>query len=456
MKIAILGAGISGLSTAFYLRKKHPHIQLQIFEKEVHAGGLIQTKTAGGFVFEMAARGIRPSGKGRYFLKLVKELGLIDRLLPANETAKIRYLFHQEKLEKLPYSMLSTIRHRLFPAVLKGLCQDLFTRPAKLVDQESVYGFISRRFGKTLAEELADPILSGIYAGDIRKLSACEVLPTLTDLENRYQSVIKGLLLDTKRPSELPMQSAELEKFPLLSFRGGMQTFIHALAKAVTPAMHYKHQITQIDPDGHRLFWLDQQQKAQSGYFDRIISTLPAYVLKDICHPVLSKILNKLTYAPLVVSHLAYIKKNNPHQGFGYLIPSKARQTILGVLFNDQIFPDLSPLGSSNYTVMMGGAHELGFKNLTTAHFAALACEGLANQFKNPLLLTPDFQIHKHWAQAIPHYQIGHTEIMHQVAQICQDSGLIISGNFVGGIAVNDCIRNGSKLADQLLQYGFC
>lgn len=433
MKVAILGAGISGLATAYYLRKKYPLAQLEIYEKSGRAGGKVQTVQEGGFVCELGPRGIRPKGKGRHFLQLAEELGLLDELVMADDQVRFRYLYMNGRLEKLPAGPLGMFGCKLLKGVPRAAWREYRNKvPAAEKEEETVSEFISRRFGSRVANDLADPFFTGIYAGDIRKLSAKAVTPALLEYETTYRSVIKGILTAPPVKPEITKSYEDREKVPLVTLRGGLSSLISRLLEILNESVRLNREAPPVSE-------LEQQ-------YDRVISTLPAYELRKLVQPPLREALNTVEYVPVTVVVLNYDKKINPYKGFGYLVPSNQQQAILGCMFSDQIFPDLSPGQGSSFTVMMGGARDTGFHSRSRDEFLRTAKETLARHLNTPAIHQSSSEIVQIWEKAIPQFNIGYIEMKDKIRTLTGNSKLIVSGNFMGGVSVIDCIRQAKRV----------
>ncbi len=185
-RVAILGAGITGLSVAWYLKKKYRNaLEIAIYEKSGRAGGWIESFTKEGFRFEGGPRGFRPKGQGEATLELISELGLTKELVPSNRKAQVRYIAHKGKLRVFsPFYLLQQ-------GVVRSLWCDLKT-PASSLEDESIAQFAQRRFKRGIAEGVIDPLVHGIFAGDPKQLSIRSCFPKIWQAEQRYGSVLKG------------------------------------------------------------------------------------------------------------------------------------------------------------------------------------------------------------------------------------------------------------------------
>lgn len=451
-KIAILGAGISGLSTAYYLKKEFPNSEIKIFESEKVAGGKISTANKNGFLFEQGPRGVRPSGKGRHFLQFVREIGLWDSLVPSNKEAKIRYLFLDGKLEKLPTNPLEGITSKTTEGVFSAIYKDLFT-PKKENENESIREFIERRFGKKIANNLIDPVISGIYAGDISKLSASETIFFLTEPEKYFGGVVKGLVKAPKSKPEIEENFGKIEKAALVTFKGGMQTLVEKLAEILKENLLLEAKIHSLKKVANKIVLTYANGKFEA---DLVISTIPAFILKEILagfDEKLSSLLGKIFYAPITVSSLGFEKKVNPLVGFGYLVPHKENQPILGGLWNDQIFNGISPKDKSSFTVMLGGACSKNFDSFSENEFTETALK--TTQIHLGFSEKPSVKFSKVWSKGIPQFNVGHKKIVEEIQSVLKGENLVISGNFVGGVSVIDCVKDAKFLAERIKRENF-
>lgn len=303
MKILILGGGIKGLSTAWSCLQQNPKAEITLLEKEARLGGWIQTSREEGFFFE---RGPRTFSLGRSpkLLHLIRELNL--EMVKAKP--QTRYILHRGKLRSLA---------SLLPRFIPTLIRECFTPPAHH-PQESIYDFAARRFSPEMAETLFDPLTLGIYAGNCRHLSLRACFPSLYEWEQKHGSVVRGLLASPKQEKGL---------FTLLH---GMDTLIETLQKRLPIDIVLNCEVTQIRD--HEVIAGGKIWRA-----DQIISALPS----------------SLPAESLWVVHLAYAGDVLPKKGFGYLVPTREQELLLGVVFDSSIFPQQSRSHETRLTAML-------------------------------------------------------------------------------------------------------
>ena len=307
MKIAILGGGISGLSAAWYLLKKHPTATISLFEASERLGGWIQTTQSGPFLFEQGPRTFQ-TARCPALLRLIEEIGLgkeLEYSVPGS-----RYLWHGGKLRTMG---------SFWPQLLGLMARALVTSP-QVEKDESIYEFGCRRFGKRATELFLDPLALGIYAGDIRKLSIRSCFPFLTR---------KRLFVQ--------------KNHGLFSLRRGMGSLVDKLA-SLPIDIHLRCPVQKIRPDG--ILAGEQFYPA-----DLIISALPDPEIASLAQTVLS-----IRYEPLTVVNLGYHGDLLSQKGYGYLIPTMEKEQVLGVIWDSSLFP---VAGQTKLTVMVRGRAEV-------------------------------------------------------------------------------------------------
>lgn len=241
MNVVVVGGGISGLSLCWFLRNVKG-IQVHLVEKAAKVGGWCTTdrnlvgKSNHSYLFENGPRGFRSDGKGIESLKLVEELGLDKFILPTAKEAMRKCIYVDGQVRKLPNGIHEALA---WPNSLKigaGVVKERFTNGRYLGNEETIFEFIQRRFNRTIAEELVDPVISGIFAGDIRRLSMKAALPTLWELEEKYGSVVKGMMEMRKLGKRKTLDGMECSEFVKshehsggVSFVDGMQTLPNTL-----------------------------------------------------------------------------------------------------------------------------------------------------------------------------------------------------------------------------------
>lgn len=427
-KIAILGGGISGLSAAYYLKKKWgSEVKVSLFESQSRVGGWIQTVEKDGYLFELGPHSLRVS-EDDATIELIKNLGLEDQILYADSQANNRYLYLDGRLQKMPSSILSLLKHPLAKMVLPALCKEFFV-PRATAD-ETVAGFFGRRFSAQVVETLIDPLIKGIYGGDPYLLSMKCCFPKLVEMEKQYGSLIKGLIISSfkkKNPAKI------------ISLKNGLGSLVKALEAQLKDIIQVSTPINRISFEQGKALLNDHL------IFDRVVFTLPAFQISKLLQKPAAN--HEFHFASFAIVNFGFKDFTIPSQGFGYLVPSKEGQQILGSVFDSAIFPSQNLYSSSaRITVMMGGWQQRGLVFLDDKQLYEIALQNLSTHFKQRL--NPDTFLVSKLFDAVPQYFLAHqTGIENLICQYKSDP-IDFIGNSFKGVSVGDCILQSKNLVD--------
>lgn len=430
-KIAILGAGITGLATGYLLKQ---HADVTLLEKSDRPGGWVQTVERDGFLFELGPRSCRPKGNGRYTLKLIEELGLADEIITGNEAATKRYLFLNGRLQQIPSSLLSFIASPLTRPMVLPLLKEPWVPPSKESD-ESIHHFVSRRFGEYAANTFFNPLTLGIFAGDTKKLSIKNCFPSMHEWEQNHRSVIRGAFKSKPKHSITSPLIESLQKKPLFTFKRGMQTLIEALAEQLGKQIRYNTTVTGIDAQENRV---TIHTPNGSETYDHLYLCIPANQLKNLIPPIPT--IETAETASVVTASIGYRDNTLEKQGFGHLVPTSEKEQVLGIVWDSSAFPEqnLHPQ-ETRLTVMMGGAHHPDLVDADEKTLTNIALDALKRHLG--ITTCPDTLMIRYARDAIPQYHVGHDERVAQVEKTLPKS-ITLMGNSFRGIAINDCIAN--------------
>lgn len=437
-RIVILGAGISGLSLGWFLKQRFgSEIELTILEQSDRVGGWIQTVLESGFLFERGPRSCRAYGSGIATLQMVEALGLQKEVILPSRASSIRYIWEEQQLRRLPNSMFSFFRSPFFKEICKAFWRDL-RAPVTEGEDISISAFVEHRFGKAMADRLFDPLTTGIYAGDIRALSMRSCFPPLFEAERRSRSVLWGMLTRPRVRVDHSPFIKSVQRAGLFSFKKGMQTLTDRLANELAPHISLNSRVENLRISA-----------------DHVYSTLSApalSVLVDDEH--LKGLLDQMTSTSVATVNLGYSKSVLEKEGFGYLIPTKERSSILGVVWDSSAFPQQNRLSEeTRLTVMMGGAHEPDFARYRPQDFEQRALEAVKEQLG--IMAPPCAVVTSIASQAIPQYTVGHSDRVQQIEERVNVNypGFTLHGSSFHGVSVNDCIARSEILSEDLLSF---
>lgn len=434
-KIAVIGAGITGLTAGYALKKKGYSIDL--FENNIIAGGVIQTLLHEDCLIELGPSTLQLSDSR--ILDFINEINLNDDIIETNPLARKRFIVKKDRLIPLPYSLKTFINTSLFsPSAKLRILREPFIKKSN--KEESVSEFIERRLGKEILDYAINPFVSGIYAGDPTMLSIQHAFPKLYSLEQEFGSLFKGLI---KRKNKYKIKTRTI------SFNQGMSRLPLRLAEILQESLHLNSKIISISYENNtwKITW-ECNGKKQTDYYAKLIVTIPAHQLATLPFDnVISKELlplQKIPYAGISVLTQAFKREDilHPLDGFGMLIPEKERYKILGTLFSSSMFPQHSNEKLHILRTFIGGSRSPNINLLDKNEIEEIALKELTK-----LLGIENKPVYTHthtWKFAIPQYNLGYEDFFHTMENAQRlFPGLCIMGNYREGISLPQCILAG-------------
>lgn len=444
MKILILGAGISGLSLAWFLQKKlGDQASIAIIEKEEEVGGWISTSKTGGFLFEKGPSSFRWKGAGEATLALVHELGLTDQLIVPQ--GKKRFLWKEGALQQLPSSLSSSLFSPLMRGAGKAFLRQLCFPPKVEENDLSIEKYAISRFGEDLARTMIEPMVLGIYGGDSRQLSMQSCFPKLCELEQQHGTLLKGFLFckKEKKPQDIP-------EAPFYSFLEGMGTLPKALASKISAEIYLKRSVERLTVSENKVRAHFKEGVLEADY---LFSTLPARALAPLVScldPAFESLLQKIPSASIDLVQFGFQKQLLKHAGFGYLIPSSEKEKLLGAIFGSAIFPQQKYYSEeTRLSFLLGGARHADLFTESCENSIEIALRCLKEHLD--ISCFPDQILHHRLTHAIPQYLVGHAGLVKMIEERSHalSSKIILLGNSFYGVSVNDCIARAKKIAEE-------
>ncbi|MDX6766518.1 MAG: protoporphyrinogen oxidase [Candidatus Methylacidiphilales bacterium] len=440
-RVAILGAGISGLAAAWKLRQLGAEVT--VYDPSPEPGGVIRTLRHEGYLLELGPNTVLE--KGGALAELIEGCGLRGEVLSPLPQARKRFIYHGGGPVAAPSGPLSFLTSPLLGVPGKvRLLSEPFREPGTAGD-ESVAAFFSRRLGVEAVERLIDPFISGIYAGDPVRLSARFGFPKLWAWEREQGSLLKGALRGRKAPG--PRVRARM-----LSFRQGLSALPARLAAELASSWRREaaNGIASSGP-GWRV--------NGEGPHDALVSTLPPRSLVPLLREGFPgeapRALESYPHSSVRVWHFGVERRRvrHPLDGFGVLAPSAEEQPILGILFSSSIFAGRAPEGRVLLTVFQGGVRhpewclpDAGSEPSAQAAAWGAVCRWLGIDG------GPDMVHHHLWNPAIPQYEVGHQTRLDALDRLeAAHPGLFLGGNLRGGVSVSDCVASSFQLAERVM-----
>lgn len=446
-QIVVIGAGLTGLSIAFFLKQKN--LDVIVLEEKDRIGGQIHSFSDQGFVYESG-----PNTGVLSYPEVVEMFQTLDgvELTTAREEAKKRLIWKGNRFHALPANLTSAIFTPLFSWKDKfRILGEPFRSKGNNPD-ETVAQLAARRLGKSFVDYAVDPFLSGVYAGNPNTLVTRYALPKLYNLEQNYGSFIKGSIAKAKEPKT---ERDRLATRKVFSAQGGLSALVKALTNYINGKDSQQNIITgakevRIKPitDGQetarwRTEFIHNGKLCiiQSEY---VITTVGSYNLSDMlsfAEAELLKQVNNLFYAPIVQAAVGYSNEALPDfQAFGGLVPSCEKQDILGILNPSACFDGRAPQGGNTLAVFMGGVRHQDYVQRSDSELEEMVLRNMHRMLgvrKDPQLL----RIFKH-AKAIPQYEVNSGERFAAIEKLERlYPGLYLKGNLCGGIGMADRIH---------------
>ncbi|WP_018463947.1 protoporphyrinogen oxidase [Segatella paludivivens] len=445
--IVIIGAGLTGLTTAFALRNKNRNVT--ILESDNKIGGQIQSHHVNGFVFESGPN----TGVVKYpeVMDLFHSLNDSCKLEIAQASAKRRLIWKGSKFHELPSGLLSAITTPLFTTYDKlRILTEPFRAKGNNPD-ESVAELTKRRLGSSYLDYAVDPFLAGVYAANPTMLPTKYALPKLYDLEQDYGSFILGAIKKARQPKTDRDKTATKEVF---STHGGLSSLTSAMADKIgSDNILLNAKSISITPsaDGFNINYTVNGEQ-QNIKCNKVVTTCGAYALSTLLPFVDSDIMQTITnlkYAPVIQVGVGIADtKGVCHSAFGGLVPSKEKRDVLGILFPSDCFAERAPKRGAAYAFFIGGMRHPEMIKLSDEEIKRHVIDDLHSMMKYPAKTQPDeIEIYRH-DKAIPQYESSTGARLKSIDLLQQKyPGLVIAGNLRDGIGMGDRIKQAYDIA---------
>ncbi len=449
--VAIIGAGITGLTLAFRLRQRG--VPVTVYEASDRVGGVIQSIRRDGYLAEFGPNSILETSPK--ITSLIGDLGLNGRRLYSDPRAENRYLVRYRRPIVLSASPLKFLATPLFSWRAKlRLLREPFVPPSPPDVEENLADFVVRRLGREFLDYAINPLVSGIYAGDPARLSVKHGFPKLHALEQKYGSLIKGQIFGAKeRRQRGEVSKQEAKK---ISFDDGLQVLPDTLGTQLADAIRFDATVRRIEQTttGWTLRATIGGQEQQAVHA-AVAWTAPAHKLAEVrlaTAPELNaSMLEQIHYPPVASIVLGFRRDEvaHPLDGFGMLIPQAEGFRILGTLFSSSLFPNRAPAGHVTLTTYVGGARAPELAQRPEKEVVAITVEDL----RTILGVTgrPTFQHVVFYPKAIPQYEVGYGRFKDLMNGIeTKAPGMFFAGHFRDGISLGDSILSAHDAADRI------
>jgi oxygen-dependent protoporphyrinogen oxidase len=468
--VTIIGGGIAGLATAFYLQKKSremgANISYTLIEREPRFGGKIITDYVDDFVIEGGPDSFitqKPWGT-----QLCRDLGVSDRIIPTNDHRRNVYVLNKGKLTAFPGGFRLAIPTEFVPFALSSLISpwgklrmgmDLFIPPRKEAGDESLASFFRRRLGSEAVDKIAGPMMGGIYTADAEQLSIQSTFPMFVEMERKYGSLIKAMQASKKkRPHSHPQQSSN-GKPPAMftSLRGGMKELVETIIDQLEGDLRRGCQVAGIKYSSPGFEILFDQPNCRPLTTDAVVLAIPAFIAAPLLEPLEPKLAEKLReirYVSTANISLAYrytdVLPQHDLNGFGFMIPKSEGRQILACTWTSTKFNYRVPGDGALMRVFVGGADREHLVDLPDDKLVALARSEIAEIMG--VTVAPITHRVFRWRNGNPQYDVGHLDRVAEMEKLAANiPGLHLTGSAFRGIGIPDCVKSAMATVDQIL-----
>ena len=482
--MAVVGGGISGLGTAYFLARRAQAagiaLECHLFEADDRLGGKVRTLRLEGerapILVELGAESMyapRPRS-----LELARELGLGDRLVPQAPGPRT-LVFRRGRLHPLPDGLMGVVPSRVGPFLQSGLISwpgklrmglEFLIPPRRDGADESVGSFVGRRLGREAVEALADPLMAGIHAADVQRLSLLATYPQLREQESRYGGLLRGML--ARRPAGPPPRREGQALF--WSLAGGLDELIGGVERALAPCtrLHRGAAVDSLEPtagpegQGWRVrrasrngFWGPGDER-----FDAVVLAVPTWEAARLVRswaPDLAEALGGVRYVSVAVAVLVYRGEQVPEgsvirRSSGVLVPTsdgrRAGLSVTACTWFSTKWPHTSPDGRVTVRAFVGRDGEQRPLELDDRELLAAVRRDVAR------LGGPDGEPEHaevfRWVRGVPQYDVGHLERVARIERLAAGfGGLFMAGAGLRGMSLSDCLAQAERAADECVNW---
>jgi oxygen-dependent protoporphyrinogen oxidase len=440
-KVAIIGAGLSGLSVAHYTRLKYPEADITILERSDRLGGNIRSERHGDFTFEFGPAAIPNSAT--LIKKMAADIGLSDQLIQSRSDSWQHYIYRANKLTPLPKSKLDFFKSPLLPSAFSVFFKERSVKPLDIYDSTKTFAY--RHFGREIATNLIEPLVIRHSAGDFSKLSTNAIFPDLKAIERQ-----NGSLFKSKEFSLAERGLLHNETSGHFTFVGGLEAFCKKIVEHHNFTVLYNQQVKSVldEKDGNVRVLVGDADYT----FDHVFLTTPSHVSAHLlrsCDEEFYKALGLIKYAPMAIVNLVYDYDCIPQDGTGYTVAGRDRDAVLFVRWNSKMFPSHGKKGQTVISVALGGMTNLMLLNKPAHQIVKQALAHLRRAMgikSDPVLVKI-----RQYSRAIPQYTMGIEKVWARLDTVkAAHPSITLLGNYQYGLHMTDLVKLSQESVDSI------
>lgn len=442
LDVAVIGGGISGLAAAYELQQQG--LKVRVFEALSRAGGVIRTERFGGWVIDKGPDAFLAQKPAA--VELCQQLGLTNRLVTTLEP-RTAFVLRRGRLHPLtqgsflgfPVHLGALARSSLFSLSGKArMAYELFVQRGDN-DDESIASFVLRRFGQEAVDYLAEPLLAGIHAGAVERLSMRALFPRLLDIEHESGSILRAARAN---------RNAVPHGGSFVSLLGGTGELIDTLTAALTPGtLALSARVTNIQRTGTYIV------SSPSGTVRAraVVLAVPAYVAASLLRgfdTMLAGLCEAVPYASTATVAFGYLREQVHHslEGTGFVVPRVEGNPLLAVTWASSKWPNRAPVNSVLLRAFLGGGRDPHRLNHDDQHLVQLAETALASTLG--VVGPPLFARLSRWTRQSPQHELGHLQRIAAVEErLAALPGMFVAGSGFRVVGIPDCIADARQTA---------
>ncbi|HHY74462.1 MAG TPA: protoporphyrinogen oxidase [Bacillus bacterium] len=465
-KVVVIGGGIAGITAAYYLQKetseKNLPIETVLIEASERLGGKVQTYTENGYVIEKGPDSFLARKKSAS--KLAEEAGLKDQLV-SNGTGK-SYILVKDKLHSMPGGAIMGIPTKIAPFAKSGMFSplgklraggDFILPPSKVKGDQSLGGFFRRRFGNEVVDHLIEPLLSGIYAGDIDQMSLMATFPQFYEVEQKHRSLILGMKKATPqpKPASSKAQTGKKSGGMFLSLKSGLESLVQALEAKLNPELVMKGvSVEEVSRKENQ--YVLKLSTGEEMVADSIVVCIPhkqtAHIFSNYSFFAPFNSIPSTSVANVAMAFPESAVKNDI-DGTGFIISRDSGYSMTAVTWTHKKWPHSAPKGKALLRCYVGRPGDEEIVSRSDEEIIQIVLKEL-NKTMN-ITSKPELAVITRWPDSMPQYTVGHKQRMNEITEKMRKDlpGVFLAGASYVGLGVPDCIDQGEEAVKLVLEY---
>ena len=464
--IAIIGGGITGLSAAYHAQVSFPGANIVLLESADRLGGVLQTDQVDGYTIERSADMFVTDPPHAF--DVCQRLGRQDELIQTTPTQDRAFVATGDSMHPvpaglslmLPNDLDSVLGSALLDEDAKQRFQQEKDVPARQSDQdESLESFAVRRYGQSVFEQLIQPLVSGIYTADPKKLSMNATMKRFVDMEQEHGSLIRAA--ENSKSSAHEKQASGARYGLFRAPQKGMEQLVGWLVESLSQTdLRLSCQVQQIEKTDS--VWkiqtrsgVDGSKESETIEADGIVVATSAGIAGKLLDGVDGELAQQLgtiqaASSAIVVMGVDRDQINRQFEVYGIIVPSILNRNVIATSFSSNKFAGRAPAGKLLIRTFIGGALQPELVELDDEALVKIAADelnatvGFSGQ--------PELSRVYRWRNCMPQYHLGHVERVESIRQMTrQHRGLQLAGNSYRGVGIPACIQSGSEAIERLV-----